>query len=216
MLTDSDSPLVHKTLEETVSWCSRQPLLAEAEETKELLRRRRLVQDAAKLLQRHAYETPGWLRAFEMLKEAQPDSLAPLENQLRSSVLKPSIPIGDICSKPEMINAIVAEVVKKRSQFLAIDPSDHTDYQSLKSEGRLLVYEPSENVSDGASRYASQGFYDPSDAPPWDSWVHYSDGSLICWVPAVLIPLCQSGIDANPVDCIRWAGAEDIRRLGLQ
>jgi hypothetical protein len=67
-----------------------------------------------------------------------------------------------------MINAIVAEVVKKRSQFLAIDPSDQTDYQSLKSAGRLLVYEPSENVSDGASRYASQGFYDPSDAPPWD------------------------------------------------
>jgi len=123
-----------------------------------------------------------------MLKEAQPDSLAPLENQLRSTVLKPSSPIGDICSKPEMIDAIVAEVVKKRSQFLAIDPSDQTDYQSLKSAGRLLVYEPSENVSDGASRCASQGFYDPSDAPPWDSWVHYSEGSLICWVPAALIP----------------------------
>jgi hypothetical protein len=38
-------------------------------------------------------------------------------------------------------------------------------------------------------------------------------GKLICWVPAVLIPLAQIGIDANPVDCIRWAGMEDIRRL---
>jgi len=199
-----------------VLWCSRQALLAEAKETMESLRRRRLVQDAGKLLQRHAYGTPGWLRAFEMLKEAQPDSLAPLEDQLRSSVLKPSVSIGDICSQPEMINAIVAEVIAKRSQVLAIDRSDHTDYQSLKSAGRLLVYEPSENVSDGSSRYASQGFYDPSDAPPWDSWVHYSEGKLISWVPAVLIPLGQSGIDANPVDCIRWAGAEDIHRLGLQ
>jgi hypothetical protein len=38
-------------------------------------------------------------------------------------------------------------------------------------------------------------------------------GKLICWVHAVLIPLAQIGIDANPVDCILWAGMGDIRRL---
>jgi hypothetical protein len=152
---------------------------------------------------------------MEMLKEAQPDSLAPLEDQLRSPVLKPSIPIGSICSKPEMIQATVAEVITKRSQILALDASGYTGGQSLETAGRLLLYEPAENVSDGASRYSSEGFYDPNDAPPWDSWVHYSEGKLFCWVPGVLIPLAQIGIDANAVDCIRWVGTRDIHRLGL-
>lgn len=42
-------------------------------------------------------------------------------------------------------------------------------------------------------------------APPWDLWVHYTDGLLVSWVPDLLIDLAQRGIDANPVDCIRWA-----------
>jgi hypothetical protein len=214
-MADSIFLHVRKALEETVLWCSRQQLSPRAEETTELLRRRRLVDEAGKLLRQHAYETRGWQRAMEMLKEAQPDSLAPLEDQLRSAILKPSIPIEDICSKPEMIQVIVAEVIAKRSQILALDSSGYTSGQLLETAGRLILYEPAENVADGASRYSSEGFYDSNDAPPWDSWVHYSESKLICWVPAVLIPLAQVGIDANPVDCIRWAAPHDLNRLVL-
>jgi hypothetical protein len=72
-------------------------------------------------------------------------------------------------------------------------------------EGRLLIYYPAENVSDGASKYASNGFYDPFDAPPWDLWVSYDSGELISWVPNALVTLAQDGMDANIVDCIKWA-----------
>jgi hypothetical protein len=71
--------------------------------------------------------------------------------------------------------------------------------------GRPLLYVPSENVSDGASTYASNGFFDLYDCPPWDTWLQYSRGTLVSWVPEVLIPLAQIGIDANPVECIKWA-----------
>ena len=71
--------------------------------------------------------------------------------------------------------------------------------------GRLLIYVPSENVSDGASRYASNGFFDAYYCPPWDLWLQYSDRTLISWVPEILFPIAQAGIDANPVECLRWA-----------
>lgn len=70
--------------------------------------------------------------------------------------------------------------------------------------GRLLVYEPDFNVEDGASEYMSKGYFDERDAPPWDTWVCYSDRRLISWVPPSLVGLVQAGIATNPVDCIRF------------
>ena len=43
--------------------------------------------------------------------------------------------------------------------------------------GRLLLYVPWENVSDGASQYASNRFFDLYDCPPWDTWILYSHGT---------------------------------------
>ena len=69
--------------------------------------------------------------------------------------------------------------------------------------GRLLIYVPRENVLDGASRHASNGFFDAYDCAPWDLWLQYSDRTLISWVPEMLFPIAQAGIDANPVECLR-------------
>ena len=55
-------------------------------------------------------------------------------------------------------------------------------------------------MSDGSSRYASNGFFDPYDCPPWDIWLEYSDRTLISWVPEVVFPLAQVSIDANALD----------------
>ena len=170
-----------KALAETVSWCSTQPMTSEATESQESIHGRRLIEEAGEILRlRPRYESDDWQRAMDMLKEADPDSLAPLEHQLRSTALKPRADIGVTITEQER-EAIVSGVVSARSRLLPLHESDMAD----RSEdlGQLLIYVPSENVADGASKYASKGFFDAYDEPPWDTWVHYSDGELI-WVPA--------------------------------
>lgn len=205
MMAESTSAFL-KALAETVCWCATQPTMSEATESQESVYRRGLIEEAGNILRRRpAYESDKWRRAMDMLKEAQPDSLAPLEHQLRSSVLRPLANIGATITEEER-EAIVSGVVSERSRLLQIHESDYGKrWQDL---GRLLIYVPSENVADGASKYASKGFFDAHDAPPWDSWVHYSQGELICWVPTALVSLAQVGIDANAFECIRWAETE--------
>jgi hypothetical protein len=195
-------------LAEASCWCSKQSLSAESQETPDLLRRRRLVDEAGRLLasvsRQGSYESREWQRALEMFKEADPDSIAPLEYQLRSPDLKPSSSLGETDSE-ETCRAVVADVIARRSRLLSSRYGFEAGMGDLDSPGRLLIYAPCENVSDGASKYASKGFCDEYDAPPWDSWLHYSNCELISWVPAVPIPLAQDAIDANAVGCIKWA-----------
>ena len=207
-MVDHTSPAFRKVLAEASCWCSKQSLSAESQETPDLLRRRRLFDEAGRLLASvsgpGAYESREWQRAFEMIKEADPDSIAPLEHQLRSPDLKPSASLGETHSE-ETCRALVADVIARRARLLSSRYRFEAGTGDVHSPGRLLIYAPCENVSDGASKYASKGFCDEYDAPPWDSWLHYADCELISWVPAVLIPLAQDAIDANPVACIRWA-----------
>ena len=74
-----------------------------------------------------------------------------------------------------------------------------------QADGRLLLYEAMETVSDGAAASSSRGFFDVADAPPWDTWFWCSQGTIFSWVPNALVRDVQAGIDANPVDCIHWA-----------
>lgn len=197
-----------EALAETVCWCATQPLTSEATESAESIRRRMLLGQASDILSRRpAYQSRQWRLAMSLINEASPDSLAPLEHQLRSAALKPEGDIGEPMTDGERAS-IVSGVVSARSELVSIH-EDNTGnrWQGL---GKLLIYTPCENVADGASRYASKGLFDANDAPPWDSWVHYSDGELICWIPTALVSLAQDGIDANPVQCIRWADHKKI------
>jgi hypothetical protein len=200
---------------EVALWCSLQKLTGFHEDSADEVRRRELMKEAARLLATARYKGDTWLqrslpngrrwtRAMNLLREADPDSLAPLEHQLRSSTLKPADSIGSSYSE-ESRQEIVNGVIALRSSL--IKPQLSSAHAILHSQlrGRLMLYVPCENVSDGASRYASNGFFDPNDCPPWDIWLQYSDRTLLSWVPEVLIPLAQAGIDANPVDCIKWA-----------
>ncbi len=86
------------------------------------------------------------------------------------------------------------------------------------ANGRLLAYDPDSNLSDGAARQESRGFFDDDNTPPWDTWLGYvteDDGAgsgrfvqftgyLISWVPQEFVALAEAGIDANPERCILW------------
>ena len=91
--------------------------------------------------------------------------------------------------------------------------------------GQLLVYFPDGELADGAAEQESKGFFDVNNAPPWDTWVGFfrddvgQDSSvaqyLIAWVPRLLVPLAQAGIDVNPERCIEWLDDAEVSLRGL-
>jgi hypothetical protein len=172
-------------LAETVLWCSRQNLTASSDD-------------------------PDYLRNREMLKrlifkEVDFAALSPLSSQLRSPELEPEVSVGESYSRQEECEASFSSVIARRSHLLATEGALDSNLVLPQRSGKLLIYHPWENVADGASQVSSLGFFDINDAPPWDTWIHYIDGRIFCWVPELLIKLAQDGIDANPVECIQWA-----------
>ena len=150
-------------------------------------------------------------------------------NPFRSTELDPSA-ILDIGSFPNDRKSIEKWIDKKRdsyrravswigqarSELLKKTSIEISDSADPLSKSKLLLYEPLETVSDGAAEAGSQGFYDVEDAPPWDTWFWYAGGAIFCRVPEPAIGAAQDGIDANPVDCIRWTSWSELSRLGQQ
>ena len=142
-------------------------------------------------------------------------SLPPRQDHYRSIALDPS----DLLRVPPLEEAgMDVYLDKKRDSYVqAVDSINVrrtallrgssiglSDAAIVGSRGRILLYEPLENVSDGASASSSLGFFDMEDAPPWDTWFLHSSGSIFSWVPEDLTRNAQAGINANPVDCIHW------------
>jgi hypothetical protein len=153
---DVTSILNEHTLAETVVWCSLQRLTSVTAETDEMRHRRGQIEEARRILRGDVYKSPDWQRAMRLLKEANPDSLAPLEGQLLSKVLEPNISLSRSQSEAER-GRTVADVVNKRSRCLKAGLHEFSQEQVLlEGSGRLLTYIPSENVADGSSRYSSK------------------------------------------------------------
>ncbi len=81
------------------------------------------------------------------------------------------------------------------------------------ARGRLLVYFPDADLSDGAAAAESEGFFDVYNAPPYGTWVCYFEepsgdvntgAYLVAWVPEAFIPHAEAGISVNPEECIAW------------
>ena len=136
-------------------------------------------------------------------------------DEFRSSELDPSAllrvtPFGEsnigiwLQRKRESYQSAINAINANRSALVRDRNIKVADPAVAKSKGRLLLYEPLETVTDGASDSSSRGFFDIEDAPPWDTWFLYSEGSIFSWVPEALVQDAQAGIDANPVDCIHW------------
>jgi hypothetical protein len=137
------------------------------------------------------------------------------QDQFRSRELDPSAflrvpPFGEsnigvwLERKRESYQSAINAINANRSALARDRNIKVADSAVAKSKGRLLLYEPLETVTDGASDSSSRGFFDIEDAPPWDTWFLYSEGSIFSWVPEALVQDAQAGIDANPVDCIHW------------
>jgi hypothetical protein len=136
-------------------------------------------------------------------------------DQFRSSELDPSAllkvpPFSEsnigvwLEKKRESYQSAINAITANRSALVRDRNIKVADSAVAESKGRLLLYEPLETVTDGASDSSSRGFFDIEDAPPWDTWFLYSEGSIFSWVPEALVQNAQAGIDANPVDCIHW------------
>jgi hypothetical protein len=203
-----------RSLSETVRWCASQHLTADVAESDAIRHRRTLFDESGRLM-RQAYErvnrswfrrnvskTQEWHRSMTLLKEAAPDSLVLLKDQLRSAMLKPSFPLDKFGLDAPWGDA-VAEVVEKRAQLVGQPSSLERD--TTEPDGRFLFYVPSENLADGAAQYGSNGFFDVNNVPPWDIWVAFSERTLVSWVPSVLVELAEKGIDAHIEGCIGWA-----------
>jgi hypothetical protein len=207
------------SLAEAIGWCDAQPITARLTETPELQQRRDLVEQGAelrhlahvssdrywnKLFRCDHTKTPEWRKAEELLHEAFKISLPLLAEELRSTNLKPGSALGEARTEQQR-EGIVRSVLGKRSELLRSrgDITLHKIGPDICG-GRLLVFIPEETLSDGAAEFESNCFFDSDNAPPWDTWVAYSDRTLLSWVPAQLIPLVQRGIDVNPEECIHW------------
>jgi hypothetical protein len=137
-------------------------------------------------------------------------------NELRSRELDPSVSLkvppfdtldieAWLMFKPKSYQRAMDAIVQRRSILLRDENTAIMDVALAQSKGRLLLYEPMETVADGAAAVSSSGFFDVEDAPPWDTWFLYSEGTIFSWVPDSMVQYAQDGIDANPVDCIHWA-----------
>jgi hypothetical protein len=208
-----DAAWFRQSLSETVVWCTGQPIDNDPAEDPAIQERRNLVSKAAGLVQRaysidknKFWKSYHYACARRLFEKARPGEIAPLENQLRSSSLKPkSFSVGQ--SSDERLS-IVQDIVTKRAESLRIDGTHPQTLLSGVPTGRLLCYVPDENLSDGAARFASKGFFDVENVPAWDTWICFLDRHLISWVPPQLIELVTRGIDANPEGCVFWAPTE--------
>jgi len=216
---DLDTEVLTESLEEAIAWCERQKIVGTVDESEEIKRRRNLGKQAGELVRRAYAERSRfwnrllrrdymhsrlWRRGTELYRQADLRSIAPLSQQLRTPGLAPTRPLSEVRTEPERAQ-VVSSVVLLRSQLLSseTDPAEGKSDSDLRG-GRLLLYAPEENLADGAARYASCGFFDVDNTPPWDAWVAFSHGTLLSWVPPQLLTLAQSGIDVNPECCICW------------
>jgi hypothetical protein len=114
-----------------------------------------------------------------------------LAETLRSPLLAPPA----ATAWPETLRAVAEKRLAQlgRSWRRTLDPL---------GGGLLVVHFPSPPHSKGAASTASDGYYDDSDTPPWDTWVAYveeaSRSYLVSWVPPFGFAQAAAGIGAAP------------------
>ena len=207
-------------LAEAIAWCSLQKLDPSPEESDEVKHRRRLLERSRSLtLERYSLESkrwPRWLTArrrsrleeegMRPLEKADPDSIEPLKDQMRTQSLRPQ---SEFLSRQTVgvHEDIVEDVCERRAELLQRESRRALIDGSGQTGGKILLYAPDENLCDGAAKYTSKGFFDAHNVPPWDCWVCFDGIYLVSWVPEALVAPANAGIFVNPEHCIK--GAED-------
>jgi hypothetical protein len=215
-----------RRLNETISWCSSQELISDPVEDARIVQRRAMSRRAAELMGSayrifSLYERSTWIlrlmawskirratkikiEAERLMAAADPGSIVPpLRHQLRSEVLRPFA--QDLARSCADHASIVAQVAEARSEALRQSGKGSNSQSPDLCNGGLLLFAPEDNLSDGAAEYASMGFFDVENVPPWDTWIAMFGKYLVSWVPPQLIRLVQEGLDVNPEQCILLA-----------
>lgn len=198
-----------RRLTETISCCSLQNLVSDPPKTEEFHHRRQLARQEAALFRRaELFEkrnsVQSWLlrhlqlgprenkkelrrHGLELMRAADVTSILPLNNQLRTTDLRPQ----PFVLRQSKRSALVEELSEKRAALLRQRDAYQQSISSDLAGGRLPAYEPDDN--DGASQHQSKGYFDGSDAPPWDTWVCYVDRSLISSGPPKSLDAFKKG-----------------------
>jgi hypothetical protein len=184
-----------KRLTETIAWCSLQSRKGDCPPTDEFFRREKLAKEGREPYKRALFLERGtlhrWLtgplrfgtqdperikeQALELMRAGETASLLPLHSQLRTLELKPWAFTWTQTDRAE----IVEELAEKRASLL-LQKNSYPHIAFLDpAGGKLLTYEPDDNVADGASQHQSKSYFDGDDAPPWDTWVCYFDHYLV-------------------------------------
>lgn len=160
------------------------------------------------------------------------------KNSLRSNALKPRERLFDVFQRIKASlpvcrrqKELVDEVCILRRQTLSSMASGPPTITTHLSDGRILLLDTSSTMYDEVALSFSDGLFDESDAPPWDTWIDYAivenlnnsedhRGVLVAWIPEVLLSTAQVGIDSCPGECLWWAdngsdvsNIDDILRL---
>jgi hypothetical protein len=128
-------------------------------------------------------------------------SRPPQCDQLRSRELDPSailrVPRFDEIgvgawteTKRESYQRAVYAINEMRSTLVRDTNVEIAGLAEAQSKGKLLLYEPLETVTDGASESSSRGFFDIEDAPPWDTWFSLFRRHNFQLGPRVIGPEC--------------------------
>jgi hypothetical protein len=220
-------------LNQTVSWCLSQEIMSESDEDESIRHRRMINRRGAELIGKAyrmlaPYERAGWIsrwlakekirQADEIRREGEQlmatadagSIVPPLRDQLRSEALRPFA--VSLAQWDADHVGMVEQVIEARVQALQ-QLGKHSDSAGFDLRGgRLLLFAPGDNLSDGAAEYVSLGFFDVDNVPPWDTWVSMFGKYLISWVPPQLIRLAQEGLDVNPEQCILWANDPSLSK----
>ena len=176
LLKPDVTSLLTEKLSEVALWCSLQTLTWFHQDSADEARRRELLKEAGRLmagyhqgnslarhlpnwLQQHLPKEQRWARALSLLTEADPDSLAPLDHQLRSSTLKPAESIASIYSE-ERRREIVDGVINLRSLLINSHLAEDPAIPPSRLPGRRLHYIPNDTF-----QMARRGM------PPMDSLI---------------------------------------------
>ena len=205
-----DESWFQQSLAETIVWCTSLPIEIDPHESTGIQHRRELGQKAGELYRRaHLSNWPELIKKIEywranrMFARARLLEIAPLSAQLRSQDLQPESFFQGRC--PEKRSEIVARVVALRAEKLQSEKRSPTQPTSDLAGGKLLLFAPEDSVLDGAAQYASKGFFDVDNVPPWDTWICFVEKYVVCWVPPQLLELADSGVNADPVQSLLWA-----------
>lgn len=155
---------------------------------------------------------------FQSLAQATYADINELCDQIDENALRPLAPfrkfsptLGRLLSlRDKEMDELVHGISIKRKAVI----SNAAAVDSTPAKGRILYFEPSLSLFDGAAMVASGGFFDVETFPPSDTWIAYVgeepnprflSGYILSWVPESLVELIDGALKVDPLESIRWA-----------